>query len=59
VPTFLIRLEAPVVYQAESLRRREVTELSVKSDTEALALSHVHRVTQGEVRVAGVDVVKP
>lgn len=58
MPRYLVRLETPVVYQPDSLKaRREVTELEVLSDTEADAVSHVHRTTRGRVTVATIEVL--
>jgi hypothetical protein len=59
MPTFLVRLAGPVIYQADSLMAREVIELTVRSDTEDDARSHVHRVTRGKVQIESVTVVKP
>jgi hypothetical protein len=59
MPLYLIRLEAPVVYQPDSIKRREITELPVRSDDPDQAVSHLHRSTRGLVRVASIEVVKP
>jgi hypothetical protein len=59
MPTYLVRLATPVVYQPDSIKRRDITELPVRADTSDDAISHVHRTTRGTVTVAGTEVLKP
>jgi hypothetical protein len=59
MPTYRFQLMRPVVYQPDHpIARREITELDVRANDEAMALSHLHRSTRGVVCVASVTVVK-